>query len=107
MGCAVLDVRAVVRRLDGLDPGPESSVRKLVGVRNRQAVADAALELLADTESAPPGLDSELLSDAASLIDAPSLWHAALQTRCLTIAGGTTQVLLSVAAERILGLPRG
>ena len=30
-----------------------------------------------------------------------------LMTRCLTIAGGTTQVLLTVAAERILGLPRG
>ena len=27
-------------------------------------------------------------------------------TRCLTIAGGTTQVLLTLAAERILGLPR-
>jgi hypothetical protein len=32
--------------------------------------------------------------------------HLFLNTRCLTIAGGTTQVLLSVAGERILGLPR-
>ena len=29
-----------------------------------------------------------------------------LSTRCLSIAGGTTQVLRNVAAERILGLPR-
>jgi len=29
-----------------------------------------------------------------------------LNDRCLSIAGGTTQVLLNVAAERILGLPR-
>ena len=28
-------------------------------------------------------------------------------TRCLSIAGGTTQVLRNVAGERILGLPRG
>jgi hypothetical protein len=29
-----------------------------------------------------------------------------LLTRCLSIAGGTTQILLNVAAERVLGLPR-
>jgi alkylation response protein AidB-like acyl-CoA dehydrogenase len=27
-------------------------------------------------------------------------------SRCLTIAGGTTQVQLNVVAERLLGLPR-
>jgi alkylation response protein AidB-like acyl-CoA dehydrogenase len=29
-----------------------------------------------------------------------------LNTRCLTIAGGTEQILLTLAAERLLGLPR-
>ena len=32
--------------------------------------------------------------------------HEMLMTRCLSIAGGTTQILRNVAAERILGLPR-
>ncbi|WP_308296262.1 acyl-CoA dehydrogenase family protein [Streptomyces sp. ISL-96] len=32
--------------------------------------------------------------------------HGLLMSRCLTIAGGTTQVQLNVVAERILGLPR-
>ena len=35
----------------------------------------------------------------------PDVWEL-LNTRCLSIAGGTTQVLRNVAGERILGLPR-
>jgi hypothetical protein len=90
LACSLLDLRATLRQLDGRDPGAESSVRKLVGVRHRQHVAECALDLLGD----------------GGLADTPEL-HEFLLTRCLTIAGGTTQVLLTVAAERILGLPRG
>ena len=36
-----------------------------------------------------------------------TMLHEQLMTRCLSIAGGTTQVLRNVAGERILGLPRG
>jgi 3-oxochol-4-en-24-oyl-CoA dehydrogenase len=86
---SLLDLRATLRRLAGQDPGPESSVRKLLGVRHRQAVAEAALDL-----RGPLGV-----------VDAHAQ-HEFLLTRCLSIAGGTTQVLLNVAAERLLGLPR-
>ncbi|ANN16547.1 acyl-CoA dehydrogenase [Amycolatopsis orientalis] len=88
--CSVLDLRATLRRLDGQDPGAESSVRKLLGVRHRQAVAEFALESL--------GADALVAGDPAQ--------HEFLLTRCLSIAGGTTQVLLSLTAERLLGLPR-
>lgn len=33
--------------------------------------------------------------------------HEMPLARCLSIAGGTTQILRNVAAERVLGLPRG
>jgi alkylation response protein AidB-like acyl-CoA dehydrogenase len=87
---SVLELRSTLRRLAGRDASAESSVRKLVGVRHRQAVAEAALDVL----GADGALDGEQLRQF-------------LLTRCLTIAGGTSQVLLTLAGERILGLPRG
>ncbi|SFW89762.1 acyl-CoA dehydrogenase [Amycolatopsis australiensis] len=87
---SVLDLRAALRRLGGQDPGAESSVRKLLGVQHRQDVAEFAVEL-AGTGALPA--------------DGPAQ-HEFLLTRCLSIAGGTTQVLRSLTAERLLGLPR-
>ncbi|NNG97689.1 acyl-CoA dehydrogenase [Gordonia araii NBRC 100433] len=84
-----LDARAVSARLSGHDPGAASSVRKLIGVTHRQAVPDFALRLL--------GVDGVAASDASELF---------LLNRCLSIAGGTTQILKTAAAERILGMPR-
>ena len=89
-----LGLRSTLRSLAGQGPGPESSVQKLVGVRQRQDSAELALTILGE---------GAVLGDAA----AQAAWHEALTTRCLSIAGGTTQVLRNVAAERILGLPRG
>jgi 3-oxochol-4-en-24-oyl-CoA dehydrogenase len=85
----LLEIRAAQRMLAGGDPGPQSSVRKLVGVRHRQAVAEFAVELA----GAAGAEESEAVKEF-------------LLTRCLSIAGGTEQILLTVAAERILGLPR-
>jgi alkylation response protein AidB-like acyl-CoA dehydrogenase len=91
---SLLELRATLRRLDGQDPGPDSSVRKLLGVRHRQEVAEAALELL--------GPGALVVDESTSAVQ-----HEFLLARCLSIAGGTTQVLLNLAAERLLGLPRG
>jgi alkylation response protein AidB-like acyl-CoA dehydrogenase len=90
---SLLDLRATLRRLEGQDPGAESSVRKLLGVRHRQDVAEAALELL--------GAEGLAVGESTSVVQ-----QEFLVTRCLSIAGGTTQVLLNLAAERLLGLPR-
>jgi len=89
LAVATLDLRASLRVLSGQEPGAESSVRKLVGVRQRQDVAEFAVGLL--------GPDGAVNGDEI---------HEFLLTRCLSIAGGTTQVLMNLAGERILGLPR-
>lgn len=90
----LLSNRALMRSLFGAAPGAESSVGKLVGVRSRQDSAELVVNLLGDRV-----FSGDDLSTAAV--------HEQLLTRCLSIAGGTTQVLRNVAGERILGLPRG
>jgi 3-oxochol-4-en-24-oyl-CoA dehydrogenase len=92
MAVSLLDLQAVLAQLRGADAGPLAAVRKLAGVAHRQAVAEAALELMG-AGAAADGDSSELLTEF-------------LLTRCLSIAGGTTQILLSLVAERQLGLPR-
>jgi alkylation response protein AidB-like acyl-CoA dehydrogenase len=87
---SLLDQRIAQLAVGGKDPGAESSVRKLIGVRYRQELAEYRMEL----------------SEDAGALDGPAVYDF-LNTRCLTIAGGTEQILLTVAAERLLGLPRG
>lgn len=93
--CSLLGVRTVLRSLAGQGPGAESSVAKLLGVRNRQEGSELVVALQGD-------LLAVAASDEALQAD---VWEM-LNTRCLSIAGGTTQILRNVAGERILGLPR-
>ncbi len=92
--CGLVGVRSTMRSLAGQNPGAESSVAKLLGVRNRQDGAELVVELLGDEVLL--GADDRLRAD---------VWEL-LNTRCLSIAGGTTQILRNVAGERLLGLPR-
>ena len=92
--CSLLGVRGTLRSLAGHGPGAESSVAKLLGVRNRQDGAELVVSLHGDA----------VLLDASDDVRA-DVWEM-LNTRCLSIAGGTTQILRNVAGERILGLPR-
>jgi alkylation response protein AidB-like acyl-CoA dehydrogenase len=91
LGC--IGLRTTMRQVSGVDPGAGASVRKLVQTAHQQKVAELALELLG-----PAGALREGAGERAV--------HGFLLSRCLTIAGGTTQVQLNVVAERILGLPR-
>jgi 3-oxochol-4-en-24-oyl-CoA dehydrogenase len=86
---ALLDQRIAQLAVGGQDPGAQSSVRKLIGVRYRQALAEYTMDV----------------SEGGGLVINRPVFDF-LNTRCLTIAGGTEQILLTVAAERLLGLPR-
>ena len=86
---SLLDHRIAELAVGGQDTSAEASARKLIGVRYRQSMEEFRMEL-----SAGSGLVS---NDAV---------QSFLNTRCLSIAGGTEQILLSMAGERLLGLPR-
>ncbi|NML49404.1 acyl-CoA dehydrogenase [Streptomyces sp. R302] len=90
---ACIGLRTTLLQVSGLEPGAGASVRKLVQTLHQQKTAELALELLG-----PDGAVAEGAGAAAV--------HGFLMSRCLTIAGGTTQVQLNVVAERLLGLPR-
>ncbi|WP_431238579.1 acyl-CoA dehydrogenase [Mycolicibacterium aichiense] len=86
---SLLDQRIAQLAVGGQDTSAEASARKLIGVRHRQALAEFRQEL---SESGGLTVDGFV--------------HDFLNTRCLTIAGGTEQILLTMAGERLLGLPR-
>ncbi|WP_431233953.1 acyl-CoA dehydrogenase [Mycolicibacterium psychrotolerans] len=86
---SLLDQRIAQLAVSGQDTSAEASARKLIGVRHRQALAEFRQEL---SESGGLTVDGFV--------------HDFLNTRCLTIAGGTEQILLTMAGERLLGLPR-
>jgi alkylation response protein AidB-like acyl-CoA dehydrogenase len=86
---ALLDQLIAKMALGGHDPGAASSVRKLIGVRYRQSLAETIMDSY----------------DGSGIVDSPDVRYF-LNTRCLSIAGGTEQILLTVAGERLLGLPR-
>ena len=90
---AVMALRTTLRALAGAKPGPEASVRKLIGVEHEQRVQDLGLALLGPDGAADEG-------EAAAWVG------GFLGNRALSIAGGTSDVQRNIIAERLLGLPK-
>jgi alkylation response protein AidB-like acyl-CoA dehydrogenase len=86
-----LNIRIAARALAGAGPGPEANVTKLLKAESSQHLTELATEL------AGPAF---ITGDASDLV------HDYLFARCLTIGGGTSEIMRNTIAERILGLPR-
>jgi 3-oxochol-4-en-24-oyl-CoA dehydrogenase len=88
---ATLNLRQAARAVFDAGPGIEGNIAKLYGAEHAQRVAELALRI----------------ADRAILIgEELNVVHDYLFSRCLTIAGGTSEIVRNLIAERILGLPR-
>ena len=87
----LLGVRTAALAVAGADPGPEGSLAKLLSGEHQQRVAD----LLARIGGPELALDGD-----------PAVQYVLLFSRGLTIAGGTSEIIRTQIAERVLGLPR-
>jgi 3-oxochol-4-en-24-oyl-CoA dehydrogenase len=90
---ALLGARSTLRSVSGVEPGPEASIRKLLGGEHEQRLQEMGLGV-----QGPEGATTEGESSRWS--------RGLLSARCLTIAGGTSEVQRNVIGERLLGLPR-
>jgi alkylation response protein AidB-like acyl-CoA dehydrogenase len=86
-----VNLRQVVRAVEGAERGAEGSVTKLVGAEHQQQVAALAMAIA---------------GPAAIISEEPLASTRYLHTRAMTIAGGTSEISRNVIAERLLGLPR-
>jgi 3-oxochol-4-en-24-oyl-CoA dehydrogenase len=100
----LLGLRVTLKQLSGTEPGATGSVRKLLGMRHAQEIAELCFAL-----SGPAGAlgGAGGLPVTASGEPNGAQWaRQVLMTQALTIGGGTTDIQLNIIGERILGLPR-
>jgi alkylation response protein AidB-like acyl-CoA dehydrogenase len=88
---SLINLRQAARAVEGAEPGPEGNVTKLLSAEHAQRIAAVGMAIAG---GAAVGGDE---ADLAELF---------LFTRCLTIAGGTSEIVRNQIAERILRLPR-
>jgi 3-oxochol-4-en-24-oyl-CoA dehydrogenase len=87
----LLLLRQAARAVGGIEPGPEGNVSKLFSSEHSQRITELAVELAG----------AAAVTGQNELVMQCYLW-----ARCITIAGGTSEIARNQIAERILGLPR-
>jgi len=92
-GMRLLNLRAAERAVAGAEPGPEGNVAKLLSAEHTQRVAALGLRIIGPAGALAEGPDAG--------VQATEIF-----ARCLSIAGGTSEIVRSQIGERLLGLPR-
>jgi alkylation response protein AidB-like acyl-CoA dehydrogenase len=92
-GMRLLNLRSAVRAVAGAEPGPEGNVAKLLSAEHTQRVAALGLRIIGPAGAVADGPDAGVVATEVF-------------ARCLSIAGGTSEIVRSQIGERLLGLPR-
>jgi len=107
----LIRMRTLSARLKGEQPGPEASIRKLLGDEHGQHVMALARDLIGAAAllagDAAPGTETKDLAPQRppADLDHPAWYDGYLFSQALTIGGGTGEVQRNIVAERVLGLP--
>ena len=81
------------------DPGPIGSIFKILFADTNKNLLEMAVDIL--------GPYAELLPESDGYGDDIGTWMKSfLRARANSIEGGTTEILLNIVGERVLGLPR-
>ena len=89
----LLNLRGVVRAVEGAEPGAEANLTKLLASEVDHRIASLAARIVGDLAAVRVGDEAQIGS-------------ALLGTRGMSIGGGTTEIARNQIAERLLGLPR-
>ncbi len=104
-----LGMRTLTARLAGGNPGPESSIMKLLWSHYHHWVTELAMDLLGADGTAPVGeATGPSIAPARGIgpLDSATASHVFLGARPGTIYAGSSEVQRNIVGERILGLPK-
>ncbi|MFD6064042.1 acyl-CoA dehydrogenase [Rhodococcus wratislaviensis] len=87
----LMNLRQAARAILGAGMGAEANVTKIMKAEHSQRMTEMGMKLA---------------SRSAVIGEAPALVYDYLYARCLTIAGGTSEIMRNTIGERLLGLPR-
>jgi alkylation response protein AidB-like acyl-CoA dehydrogenase len=90
---ALMNLRGVIRAVEGSEPGAEANVTKLLGSEVAQRKAAVAARMIGPAAAIREGEERRV-----------STWLMAMMGA--TIGGGTSEIIRNQIAERLLGLPR-